>query len=141
MKLQRQRQAERLEKLTLEEEVQQQKECLAAEAARIEAELLQQAMVCYGKNDPFSSDAREMAHSFRLVSYAYSRVLLCVANMFAHTDEVARFAKDVRTGCVIRCADGITRVVYSLDEARKVISARNFKNERQGAAPAAVRAA
>ena len=43
------------------------------------------------------------------------------------TDEVARFAQDVRTGRVIRCADGITRVVYSLEEARNLIES-TFKH-------------
>ena len=52
-----QQQAERVTRFSLEEDLALQQEALAAEAARRETEKMKQAMICFGTNDPFSSDA------------------------------------------------------------------------------------
>ena len=98
--------ADRLERISIEEAVRQQQLELAAEQALEEAARRQAEMVCFGLCDPFSNDPKELM----------------------------AFRKDVRTGKVIRCSDGVTRVVYSLEEARLVIN-HNFvaskKNTRR----------
>lgn len=95
MEKERQRQAERLDRLTLEEEVQHQKALLAAEAARIGAERLRQAMICCGQNDPFSSDPGETAHCPYLSSSAYTRLSPCFAKIFC----AYRRGREICQGC------------------------------------------
>lgn len=46
----------RLEHISLEEDLRQQQEALAAEAARLEQERLKKTLMCFGRDDPFSSD-------------------------------------------------------------------------------------
>ena len=91
------RHADRLQRMSLDEALKQQQLELTAEQAEIEAWRRQKEMVCFGQNDPFSKDPNELT----------------------------LFQKDVRTGKVIRCTDGVTRVVYTLEEARSVIN-HNF---------------
>ena len=158
-----QRQANREEQLSLEEDLRLRNEAMAAEAARIEAERRRQSMVCCGPVNPFSPNPGEAPPFVPprlcmracgwalpppppcLLSHTHARARthapppplllhhsvppICgLLNLFAraHTEERSQFAEDVRTGQVIRCVDGITRVVYSLEEARAVIATRDF---------------
>ena len=88
--------AARLEKMSLEQAKKEAELELAAEEARMELEKKREAMVCFGAGNPFTTDEHEKA----------------------------AFVRDCRTGRVIRCTDGITRVAYSLEEAQRLIMAQ-----------------